>query len=317
MIKFIIKITNNEIYMWLYERFYDLLLSVVSIIKTTKYTIIVLLYYTFYLSCSVIKYNIIVIFWRKMMLNTLSLLSYICAIGFLTAWIGILIGFILCYLTKDNGEKFRGTVLGFLGGIMIAIICFDIIPESFEGSNEFIGTLGILLGLIVAFLLDGFLSHKHSSNVFNKNQHYIKIATFIAIGTGIHNMPSGIALGSLLITSHAKGIQLSMALLLHTIPEGLTIGMYLKQGKSSLFAIILFSVFIAFPMSAGTLIGGLISRSSSSITSLSLSFAAGLILYTICKEILPESIGLWKGRLLAISTVLGILLGRIFISVIH
>jgi ZIP family zinc transporter len=70
-------------------------------------------------------------------------------------------------------------------------------------------------------------------------------------------------------------------------------------------------------MGIGALIGGILSNISSVITSVSLSFAAGLILYTICKEILPESIELWHGRLSAIGTVIGIIVGKIFITIIH
>jgi ZIP family zinc transporter len=48
----------------------------------------------------------------------------------------------------------------------------------------------------------------------------------MAVGTGIHNIPGGIALGSLLNDSYTKGIQLAIALFIHSIPEGLTLGIY-------------------------------------------------------------------------------------------
>jgi ZIP family zinc transporter len=251
------------------------------------------------------------------MFTNINLLIRIVNIGFFTAWIGTLLGLLLCFLTTDNGRRVKGTVLGFLAGLMLAIICFDLIPESLVNSTTYISTLGMLIGLITALLIDSGISH-HSIGASNsKKQRYLKVAFFMAIGTGIHNIPAGIALGSLLNISYTKGIQLAIALLLHGIPEGLTLGIYLKEGGSKVLTIIFFSLFTSIPMGIGALVGGVLTNISPVIVSISLSFAAGLILYTVCKEIIPESIGLWRGRLSAVGTVLGIIVGGLFISIMH
>ena len=83
-----------------------------------------------------------------------SLLACISSIGFLTAWTGTMLGILLCFITTDNGKRFKGTVLGFLGGLMLAIICFDLIPESFENGNVYIATIGIFIGLITALFIE-------------------------------------------------------------------------------------------------------------------------------------------------------------------
>ena len=153
--------------------------------------------------------------------------------------------------------------MGFLGGLMLAIICFDIIPESFEDNNTYLATIGIFIGLFTAILLDSIISHHSFESSNSKKQRYFKVAFFMSIG--IHNIPAGIALGSLLNISYTQGIQLAIALL-HGIPEGLTLGIYLKESNS---------------------------------------------------KILPESTGLWRSRLSAIGTVLGIIVGKLFVLIIH
>ncbi|OLN27999.1 ZIP family metal transporter [Desulfosporosinus metallidurans] len=201
--------------------------------------------------------------------------------------------------------------------LMLAIIFFDLIPKSFESSNIYIATIGIFIGLTTATLLDSGISHHSFEGPYSKKQRYLNVAFFIAVGIGIHNIPGGIALGSLLNISYTKGIPLTIALLLHSIPEGLALGIYLKGNGAKILTVILLSLFTSIPLGIGAFIGGILSTMSPVITSVSLSFAAGIILYTICKEILPESIGLWRGRLSAIGTVLGIVVGRLFISIIH
>ncbi|MCB2361253.1 ZIP family metal transporter [Clostridium estertheticum] len=251
------------------------------------------------------------------MLTNFNLLVHISNIGFFTAWIGTMIGILLCFITTDNGRRFKGTVLGFLGGLMLAIICFDLIPEAFESGNAYIATIGIFIGLITALLIDSGVSYLNFGNSDGEKQRYLKVALFMAIGSGIHNIPAGIALGSLLNISYTRGLQLAIALLLHGIPEGLTLGMYLKEGEAKIYTIILFSIFTSIPMGIGALMGGILNSVSPIIICISLSFAAGLILYTVCKEIIPESIGLWRGRLSASGTVLGIIVGKIFVSIMH
>jgi ZIP family zinc transporter len=44
---------------------------------------------------------------------------------------------------------------------------------------------------------------------------------------------------------------------------------------------------------------------------LTLSFAAGAMLYVVFGELLPEAAGLWKSKLPALAAVLGILVGML------
>ena len=236
--------------------------------------------------------------------------------GFLTGWIGIILGICLSFLIKPGEKRLHGIILGFLGGIMFAVICFDLIPEAMENSNLFIGIISLLIGLAFAAWLDGFLSINIQRSMHFKKNRYIRVALFIAIGTAIHNISGGIAFGTLLSISIISGIQMAIALILHSIPEGLTLGMYLREGScGSLFRHLL-TILIAVPLGIGAAIGGLLSKTPFVISS-SMTFASGLILYAICKEILPESNGLWRGRLTAVCTVLGIVVGITVTSAIH
>ena len=123
-------------------------------------------------------------------------------IGFFTTWIGIVLGMLLCFITSNNGRRLKGTILGFLGGLMLAIICFNIMPEAFEGNNTYLATIGIFIGLVTAILLDSVISHHSFQNSNSIKQRYFKVVFFMTVGIGIHNIPSGIALGSLLNISY-------------------------------------------------------------------------------------------------------------------
>jgi ZIP family zinc transporter len=235
-------------------------------------------------------------------------------LGFLTGWVGILIGILFSFFIKRRGRRFKGTTLGFIGGLMLAIVCFDLLPESFEAGSIYIATVGITFGLILAVILDGRLDHDKITVSNNGSYRFLKAAIFMAIAIGIHNIPSGVALGSLFSTSPIKGFHLAIALILHGIPEGLALGIFLRECNTSTFSLILISVLTSIPMGLGSLLGGIISKISPIIICISLAFAGGMILYIICRETLPSARDTWKGRLSTIGNVLGMIAGILIVS---
>lgn len=234
--------------------------------------------------------------------------------GYLTAWMGILTGILFSFFIKDRGRRFKGTVLGFIGGLMLAIVCFDLLPESFEAGSIYIASIGITFGLVLAVLLAGKLGHDHIHATNNKKDRFLKAGIFMAIAIGIHNIPSGIALGSLLSTSPIKGLHLTIALILHGIPEGLAVGIFFRESSLSTFSLVVISIITSIPMGLGALLGGMMSKISLVVISISLAFASGMILYIICSETLPNARETWKGRLSTIGIVVGVIVGLLIVS---
>jgi ZIP family zinc transporter len=237
--------------------------------------------------------------------------------GLLTGWIGMLIGIAFSFSMKRRGRRFKGTVLGFVGGLMLSIVCFDLLPESFEIGSIYIALIGISFGLILAVILDGKLDHQNISSIQKQKNRYFKAAILMAIGIGIHNFPGGIALGSLLSNNPIKGFHLAIALIIHGIPEGLAVGIFLRESNANPITLLLVSLFTAIPMGLGSLIGGLISTISPVIICISLSFAGGMMLYIICRETLPSARDTWRGRLSTIGNIIGMIAGIFLISFIH
>lgn len=234
--------------------------------------------------------------------------------GYLTGWIGILTGILFSFLIKRRGRRFKGTILGLIGGLMLAIVCFDLLPESFEAGSIYISIVGITFGLILAVILDGKLEHDKIPASDNRKHRFLKAGIFMAIGIGIHNIPSGIALGSLLSTSPIKGLHLAIALILHGIPEGLAVGIFFRESNLSTLTLILISIITSIPMGLGSLLGGIISKISPIVFCISLAFAGGMILYIICRETLPSARDTWRGRMSTIGNVIGMIIGILIVS---
>lgn len=246
--------------------------------------------------------------------NIMYTLVVIGGSGYLTAWMGILAGIILSFFIKGKNRRIKGTAFGFIGGLMIAIVCFDLIPEAIETSNIYITSIGITIGLIISVLLDGKLSFDYMSTTTNENIRFIKSGIFMAIAVGIHHIPIGFALGSLLYYEPIKGIHLAIAVVLHGMPEGLALGIFFNESKLGIFSLILISILTSIPLGFGAILGGMISEISPILISLSIAFAAGMILYIIYNETIPNARDVWKGRLSTIGIMVGIIAGILIIS---
>lgn len=143
-------------------------------------------------------------------------------LGLFFGTFGTTIGGILGIVIKKNSNKFLSFILSFASGLMMAVICFDLIPEALGISNIYGIVFGILIGIISMIFCDIIVQKKFNQ----KQQKYastndlLKTGIIVSIGLAIHNFPEGLAIGSGFEASMRLGLGLAIAICLHDIPEG-------------------------------------------------------------------------------------------------
>lgn len=135
---------------------------------------------------------------------------------------GTTLGGIIGVVIKKNSNKFLSFVLAFASGLMMAVICFDLIPEALEISNITQIIIGTIIGVISMIACDLLVEKKFSLNHKFKNEknNLLKTGIIVSIGLAIHNFPEGLAIGSGFEASIKLGLSLAIAICLHDIPEG-------------------------------------------------------------------------------------------------
>ena len=141
----------------------------------------------------------------------------------------------------------------------------------------------------------------------------------LAVAVALHNMPVGMAIGATFAGNSAPGhaghagILAALIIGLHNIPEGMSIAAPLLAGGSKPAGAVGVAALSGLPTILGALLGYSAGTMNPLLLALSLSFAAGAMLYVVFNELLPEAEDLWRGRLAGLSTMLGLLLGMALI----
>lgn len=237
-------------------------------------------------------------------------------IGLFFGTFGTTIGGIIGVCFKKTSNKFLSFILSFASGLMLAIICFDLIPEAMEIASILNVLLGIIGGIIVMIICDIAVQNKFNHNVIQKRNtnHLLKTGIIVSIGLALHNFPEGLAIGSGFGASITLGYSLAIAICLHDIPEGISMAVPMKNGGMKKTKVIFYVILSGITTGIGAFFGALVGGISEQIISMCLSFAAGAMLYIVSGELIPESNQLYHGRMTAIGNMFGFLLGMIAMS---
>lgn len=257
------------------------------------------------------------------------------------------LGGIIGALFKKDSKKTASLLLSFASGVMIAIVCFDLIVSALETKvNVYIVSLGICIGVLLVYLLNLFIDRATNHEVKHINTQHPQTADdldeiihsnhlsahiekkdsafslfvaglIMASAIALHNLPEGMTIGASFANTDGvlKDSALVLAVLigLHNIPEGMAICVPLINGGISRRRAILLTALSGLPTIIGAMIGYLIGDIGAIGLAASLSFASGAMLYVTFGEILPQSILMYKSKLPAFFVIIGILVGLIVI----
>ena len=232
-------------------------------------------------------------------------------LGLFFGTFGTTLGGIIGVIIKKNSNKFLSFILAFASGLMMSIICFDLIPEALGISSIINVIIGIIIGIIVMIFFDIIVQKKFNTNKrFEKNENtLLKTGIIVSIGLAIHNFPEGLAIGSGFEASMKLGLSLALAICLHDIPEGISMAVPMKNGGMKISKVIFYVVLSGITTGIGAFFGAIVGSISQEVISICLSFAAGAMLYIVSGELIPESNQLYHGKMTAIGNMIGFIIG--------
>ena len=261
--------------------------------------------------------------------------------------VGTGLGGLIGALLQKDSSRTVSLLLSFAGGVMLSVVCFDLITEAID-TNVGVGIVAgsVIAGVLVIYILNNLIdrytnpevphidtnhpkTHDDLDELIHSDhfhQHCVrkdgKFSLFIAgvvmaCAIALHNVPEGMTIGASYASNDAvmgnAALLLAVLIGLHNIPEGMAVSVPLISGGMRKYKAVLLTALSGVPTMLGALLGYLLGDIGVFGLAISLGFASGAMLYVVFGEILPQAILMYHSKLPAFSAIVGILVGMFII----
>ncbi len=282
-------------------------------------------------------------------MNELLLIAGITAIAGIG---GTGLGGVIGALFKKDSSRTVSLLLSFASGVMLSIVCFDLVLDAIQPDNAlsqtniFIILICIALGVLVVYGLNYIIDRRTNCEVPHIDENHPETADaldelihsdhlmvhmekkdskkslFVAgivmvCAIALHNVPEGMTIGASMASEGAvgagSGMVLAVLIGLHNIPEGMSVAVPLISGGMRKTKAVLITASSGAPTVIGAIFGYWLGDLGPLSLAVSLSLASGAMLYVVFGEILPQAILMYRSKLPAFSVVFGMLVGLMII----
>ena len=227
------------------------------------------------------------------------------ALGLMIPFAGTALGSAMVFwMRREMNKKVEKMLLGFASGVMIAASVWSLLIPAIDMAAEqgriawlpaavgFLGGIAFLLGL------DSLVPHLHLESTEPEGlEANLKKTTMLVLAVTLHNIPEGMSvgvtfagalLGNTGITM-AGAFTLAVGIAIQNFPEGAIISMPLRsEGMDRRRAFVYGALSgIVEPIAAAVTI--LLAEQIVPALSYMLAFAAGAMIYVVVEELIPES----------------------------
>ena len=171
--------------------------------------------------------------------------------------------------------------LAFGAGFMLAVAVLGVLPEVLHQGTS--GALYVLGGYLAVHLAQHVLTpHFH----FGEETHRLSRAAGISavVGLTLHTFFDGVAIASGFLVSGRLGVLLFLAVLLHKLPEGVTVASVMVAGGAGRGR----AIGAAAVLGLATILGVLLTTEVASLARHGLALSGGVTLYVAASNLVPE-----------------------------
>lgn len=224
----------------------------------------------------------------------------------LFTWFVTALGAGVVFFTKKVNRKFLDAMLGFAAGVMIAASYWSLLAPSIDLSKEITSVhwmppaLGFLMGGVFLRIVDRILPHLHIGFAIDEKEGFKSNwpkSTLMVLAITLHNIPEGLSVGvafgaiasGLPSASFAGAVSLAIGIGLQNFPEGLGVSLPLRRDGFSRVKSFFYGQLSGFVETITGIIGAATVVFARSILPYALSFAAGAMIYIVIEEVIPEA----------------------------
>lgn len=286
-------------------------------------------------------------------METLSPFAFVTLVTLISGAGGTGLGGFIGALFKSESNRTISLLLAFAGGVMTAMVCFDLLAEAEEAASQIaehgvvLVIFAVALGVAVVYLLNHLIDRKTRKEVshtadehhpethddidelvhadhlnMHKRHNDSRLSLFVAgvvmaCAIALHNIPEGMTIGASFAVSNnlmwGTGMIMAVLIGLHNIPEGMAVAVPLISGGTGRVKATLLTAACGLPTVLGAWLGFWLGDIGPLGLTMSLGFASGAMLYVVFGEIMPESYLIYRSKLPAFAVMVGLALGMFMI----
>ncbi|MEQ9439060.1 MAG: ZIP family zinc transporter [Cyclobacteriaceae bacterium] len=209
----------------------------------------------------------------------------------LVSGLALVIGALGGYYIRFSERVIAG-IMAFGSGVLISMLCFDLMDEAFRTAGIKASTIGFLLGALIytganeLLATQGARHRKRADGDLHEDNNGLAIA----MGALLDGIPESIVIGLSLISGTGVSLVAVIGIFISNLPEGLSSTTGMKQsGKSKSYIFGLWSG-IALVSALSAYLGyAVFGNFSEDVTAASTALAAGAVLTMIIDTMIPEA----------------------------
>lgn len=208
--------------------------------------------------------------------------------GIIAAGAEILGGFLII-MKKEWPRRVQEYLIALSAGFILALVIFELIPESIEllGASA---SLYIIIGFgLLHFFEHTIVGHFHFGEETHHDVMISPVASLSAFaGLFIHSFFDGLSISAGMEFNFAIGLLIFIAVLLHKIPEGLTIASIMLAAKQPKKNAMTASIAIGIATMLGIFTVYFLETVDSNSVGIAFALSAGAALYVGASDLIPE-----------------------------
>jgi zinc transporter ZupT len=219
-----------------------------------------------------------------------------------------LLGGALVVMRKAWPGRVQEYLLALSAGFILALVFLELVPESLHAIGPE-APLFMLLGYsVIHFFEHTLVGHLHFGEETHRDIMVSRVASLSTfVGLMVHAFFDGFAISVGMQFNFTLGLLIFFAVLLHKIPEGLTIASVMLAADQGRRTALLASLAIAIATMLGIVGAFFLAGISERVLGLAFAFSAGVATYVGASDLIPE-INHSKKRIMPLLVFVGILL---------
>lgn len=231
--------------------------------------------------------------------------------------VAYLLGGLIVFLKKNWSQSNISALTALSAGLILSIAILDLIPDTGKelGNSSFY----VMLGFVVMYMIHQWSKSRITKNTRNEEAVDPEVRSTIAgISSGmlLHNFFEGLSIGISYTVNIHLGIAVTLALVLHKVPEGLTYTsamLAIKANRKRTAGLLILQIIFTWMGAGAALFISSDKNTNEQYIGIALAITAGLFLYLGGTTLLP-AVNKYSKRWLPLFFLGGILFYLLFHS---